>query len=108
MNLRFAAFLLAMLMVLGAALPTVAHEELSLGTGVAALGTVAAAACAGVGAESFDNPLVLLRLENAEPDWAPAVAEGMKIGTVGLSGSGSDLKTIGNCITLKPSSLKPG
>jgi hypothetical protein len=35
MNLRFAAFLLAMLMVLGAPLPTVAHEELSLGAGAA-------------------------------------------------------------------------
>jgi hypothetical protein len=108
MNLRFAAFLLAMLIVLGAPLPTVAHEELSPETGVAALGRVAAAACAGVGAESFDAPLVMLRLENTGLDWAPAVAEGMKIGTVGLSGSGSNLKTVENWITLKLSCLKPG
>jgi hypothetical protein len=90
-------------MVLGAPLPTAAHEELSLETGVVALGRVAAAACAGVGAESFDDPLVMLRLEHAGLDWAPAVADGTKIGTVGLSGRGSDLKTVGNCTTLKPS-----
>jgi hypothetical protein len=98
-------------MVLGAPLPTVAHEELSLETGVAALGRLAAAACAGVGAELGDTPLVaseLLRLVRAELDWAPAVAEGTKIGIVGLSGSGSDLKTVGNWTTLKPSWVKPG
>jgi hypothetical protein len=71
MNLRFAAFLLAMLMVLGAPLPTVAQEELSPETGVAALGRLAAAACAGVGVELADTPLVaseLLRLVRAELD----------------------------------------
>jgi hypothetical protein len=94
-------------MVLGAPLPTVAHEEPSLETGVAFLGRLAAAACAGVGVALFDTPPLvaseLLRLDNAELDWAPAVAEGTKIGTVGLSGNGSDLKTVGNCTTLKPS-----
>jgi len=102
MNFRFAAFLLAMLIVLGAPLPTVAHEELSLETGVAALGKLAAAACAGVGATPL-TAIELLRLDNTELGWAPAVAEGTKIGMVGLSGSGSDLKTLGNCTTLKPS-----
>ena len=95
-----------MLMVLGAPLPTVAHEEPSLETGVAFLGRLAAAAYAGVSVALFDTLLVaseLLRLDNAELDWAPAVAEGTKIGMVGLSGSGSDLKTVGNCTTLKPS-----
>jgi hypothetical protein len=70
------------------------------------LGRLAATACAEVGVALFDTPLVaseLLRLDNAELDWAPAVAKGTKIGTVGLSGSGSDLKTVGNCTTLKPS-----
>lgn len=90
-------------MVLSALLPTVAHEEPSLETGVAALGRLAAAACAGVGVALFDTPLVaseLLRLNNAELDWAPAVTGGPKIGTVGLSGN---LKIVGNCTTLKPS-----
>lgn len=69
MNLRFSAFFVAMLMVLGAPLPTVAHDEVSLKVGVVVLDIVDAAACAGVGDGLINTPLgasELLRLERAE------------------------------------------
>lgn len=113
MNLRAGVFFAAMLMVSDAPLLTAAHDELSLGLGVVILGKVDIAACAGVGDGFIETPLVaneLLRLDKAELGWTPTLpctAEGTKAGKIGLSGKGSDLKTVGNCTILKPSCVKP-
>lgn len=100
-------------MVLGAVLPTVAHEAPAVvsfdGFGLTVLGMLEPAACAGVGAGLTVTPPVaklLLRLGRIDVggEATAFLSTGETIaGIAGLSGRGSDLKTSGNCTTLKPS-----